>query len=82
MPCTAGDSLSNTEHEPFPKSSYHSLIWSTAGEEKKEVILSLLLCFRQEAELFRAQMSTGDANPVPDSHCNGNQVGAADLNGN
>ena len=26
--------------------------------------------------------STGDADPVPDSHCNGNQVGAADCKGN
>lgn len=36
--------------------SYHSLIWSTVGEESREVIFLLLLCFQEKAELFGAQV--------------------------
>jgi len=82
----AGDSVSNTEHEPSPKSSRKIFLpfphLKHYRGRKKKVLLSLLLCFQQEAALFRAQRSTGDADPEPDSHCNGNQMGAADLNGN
>lgn len=82
MLCMAANHVSNTEHEPFPTLERFFLpfphmkhCWRR--KQGSNFLASALLPVKS-----RAVWSTSDADLVPNSHCSGNQMRAAGLDGN
>lgn len=82
MLCMATDYVSNTEHEPLPKSRRIFLPFPHSKHCWRRKQGSNFLASALFPAKSRAVQSTGDTDLVPYSHCNGNQVCAAGLDGN